>query len=81
MISDREAAKYPFLKDAIALVDTLDLTLEDLVDPGYTRVLDRAEDRVSQAIVIGRRLSSGRPPPSWGTPCQSSSPFPSPTCS
>jgi DNA primase large subunit len=53
MISDREAAKYPFLKDAIALVDTLDLTLEDLVDPGYTRVLDRAEDRVSQAIVIG----------------------------
>ena len=53
MISDREAAKYPFLKDAIALVDTLDLTLEDLVDTGYTRVLDRAEDRVSQAIVIG----------------------------
>lgn len=53
MISEREAAKYPFLDDAVALVDTLGLTLEDLADPGYARVLDRAENRVSQATLGG----------------------------
>ena len=53
MISEREAAKYPFLNDSATLVDTLNLTLEDLADPGYARVLDRAEKRVSQAIIDG----------------------------
>ena len=53
MISEREAAKYPFLKDAVSLVETLGLTLEDLADPGQGRVADRAEQRVSQAILNG----------------------------
>jgi DNA primase large subunit len=53
MISEREAAKYPFLKEAVGLVDTLSLDLEDLADPSYARVLDRAEQRVSQAIMQG----------------------------
>ncbi len=53
MISEREAAKYPFLKEAVGLVDTLSLDLEDLADPSYARVLDRAEQRVSQAILQG----------------------------
>ncbi len=53
MISEREAAKYPFLNDSVKLVDTLSLTLEDLTDPGYARVLDRAEKRVSQALIVG----------------------------
>ncbi len=53
MISEREAAKYPFLKEAVGLVDTLSLELEDLANPLYVRVLDRAEQRVSQAILQG----------------------------
>ena len=52
MISEREAAKYPFLRDAVSLVEVLDVTLDDLVDPSYGKVLDRAEDRVSQAIQV-----------------------------
>lgn len=53
MISEGEAAKYPFLKDAVALVKTLDINLDDLIDPSYSRVLDRAENRISQAILSG----------------------------
>ncbi len=53
MISEREAAKYPFLKEAVGLVDTLNLNIDDLVEPVYDRVLGRAEQRVSQAILKG----------------------------
>jgi DNA primase large subunit len=53
MISEREAAKYPFLNEAVKLVDVLNLTLDDLVDPSHRNVLDRAVERVSQAILIG----------------------------
>jgi len=53
LISEREASKYPFLNDAVTLVETLGLTLDDLSDPGYERVANRAEERVSQAILNG----------------------------
>lgn len=53
MISEREAAKYPFLDEAARLVDMLNLTLDDIVDPAHVRVLNRAEQRVSQAILKG----------------------------
>lgn len=53
MISEREAAKYPFLKGAVALVETLNLKVDDLADPSYIGVLDRGEKRVSEAIVKG----------------------------
>ncbi|MGD2201244.1 MAG: DNA primase large subunit PriL [Candidatus Bathyarchaeota archaeon] len=53
MITEREAAKYPFLNDAVALVDTLGITLDDLVDPVYAKVLEKAEMRISQAILNG----------------------------
>ncbi len=57
MISEREAAKYPFLTDSVALVEALGLTLDDLSDPGHRIVLDRAETRVSQAIIDGEASS------------------------
>jgi DNA primase large subunit len=53
LISEREAAKYPFLKEAISLVDILNLSLEDLSDPNHSNILERAEERVSQAILKG----------------------------
>jgi hypothetical protein len=57
VISEREASKYPFLNDAVTLVEALGLTLEDLMDPGHTKVLDRAERRVAQAIIKGEATS------------------------
>jgi len=50
---EREAAKYPFLKDAAKLVDSLNLQLDDLADSQYAKVLDRAAERVVQAIEDG----------------------------
>ena len=53
MISEREAAKYPFLKETFSLVETLNLKVDDLADPSYSRVLNRSEQRVSEAILKG----------------------------
>jgi len=53
MISESEAAKYPFLKGAVDLVETFNLKVDDLSDPIYNRVLDRGEERVSEAILKG----------------------------
>jgi len=50
---EREAAKYPFLREAAKLVDALNLQLADLVNPTYEKVLDRAAERVVQAIEDG----------------------------
>jgi DNA primase large subunit len=50
---EREAAKYPFLKEAAKLVNTLNLQLDDLTEPAYAKVLDRAAERVIQAIEDG----------------------------
>lgn len=58
MISYREAAKYPFLRETVDLVDVLNLTLDDIADPSYQKVLERAEQRVSQAILTGETIAS-----------------------
>ena len=63
MISEREAAKYPFLREAVGLVDVINLSLEDLSDPSHAKVLDRAEERVSQAILKGKADSALGDPP------------------
>lgn len=46
-----DLAKYPFLKETAEYVKKLDLKLEDLADPDFTRVLDRAKERVEEAIL------------------------------
>jgi len=53
MISEGEAAKYPFLRDAVGLVETLHLKVDDLAAPSYRRILNRGEERVSEAILRG----------------------------
>ena len=50
---EREAAKYPFLTESAKLVDSLNLQLDDLANPVYEKVLDRAAERVVQAIEDG----------------------------
>ncbi|MEM4727939.1 MAG: DNA primase large subunit PriL [Candidatus Bathyarchaeia archaeon] len=60
MISEREASKYPFLKEAASLLEHLEIDLEDLTEQRYGPILDRGEERVIQAIrygVVGEGLS------------------------
>jgi DNA primase large subunit len=46
-----DLAKYPFLKEAVAYVKTLDLKIEDLASPEFSQILERAEERVEEAIL------------------------------
>lgn len=46
-----DLAKYPFLKEASEYVKSLDLKVEDLTSPEYSRILERAEERVEEAIL------------------------------
>lgn len=43
-------AKYPFLKEVGEHIRALDLTVEDFAQPEYSRVLDRARERIREAI-------------------------------
>ncbi|MEM1565399.1 MAG: hypothetical protein QXQ08_05435, partial [Candidatus Bathyarchaeia archaeon] len=46
-----DLAKYPFLKEAAEYVKTLDLKIEDLASPEFSQVLERAKERVEEAIL------------------------------
>lgn len=51
MLSERESAKYPFLKTGLNLIESLNLQLNELAEPNFTKVLDRASERVIEAIL------------------------------
>lgn len=51
MLSERESAKYPFLRSGIQLIESLNLQLTELAEPNFTKVLDRASERVIEAIL------------------------------
>ena len=51
MLSERESAKYPFLKSGIHLIESLNLQLTELAEPNFSKVLDRAAERVIEAIL------------------------------
>jgi len=53
MSSEKVAAMYPFLNKVVELVDIWNLTMDKLIDPFYTSAIDRAEQRISQAILKG----------------------------
>jgi DNA primase large subunit len=46
-----DLAKYPFLKEAAEHVKTLEIKIEDLASPEYSKILERAEERVEEAIL------------------------------
>jgi DNA primase large subunit len=58
MLAEREAAKYPFLKEGLNLLAGLDLQLDELAGPAYSKVVDRAKERVIEAILGGEASSS-----------------------
>ncbi len=54
MLTSREdIAKYSFTKEAAEYIRALDLRIDELVGPEYVRVLDRAEQRVEDALIYG----------------------------
>ena len=53
MLAEREAAKYPFLRVGLDLLEALDLQLEELASPNYIKSVDRAKERVIEAILQG----------------------------
>ena len=54
-----DLAKYPFLKETTKYVKKLDLKIEDLATPEFAKILERAEERVEEAILyvlVSRKL-------------------------
>lgn len=51
--SNQDYAKYPFTKEASEHVKSLDLRIEELGAPEYSKILDRAEERLEQALMTG----------------------------
>lgn len=54
-----DLAKYPFLKEAAEYVKSLDLKVEDLPSPEYSKILERARERLEEAILyalVSRKL-------------------------
>ena len=54
-----DLAKYPFLKETTEYVKKLDLKIEDLANPEFAKILERAEERVEEAILyalVSRKL-------------------------
>jgi DNA primase large subunit len=52
-------AKYPFLKEAAEYVRKLDFKIEDLTSPDFAKILERAEERIEEAIlymIVSRKL-------------------------
>ena len=45
-------AKYPFTPEAAEYVKRLGIQIEDLTSPEYTPVLDRAEERIQEALLF-----------------------------
>jgi len=46
-----DLAKYPFLKETTEYIRTLDLKIEDLSNPEFAKILERAKERVEEAIL------------------------------
>lgn len=53
MLSDLDLARYPFTLQTASLVESLGIKVDDLIDPAYREVLERARERVEEAIREG----------------------------
>ena len=49
-----DLAKYPFLKETVEYIRPLNLQIADLTSPGMEQILERAEERVREAIIHTR---------------------------
>lgn len=52
MLTKSDFAKYPFISEAARYVKTLDIKINELSSPEYELILDRAKDRIEEAILF-----------------------------
>ncbi len=52
-LTTQDLAKYPFTKEASEHIRSLDLTLEELNAEAFGQIVDRAEDRIEEALIVG----------------------------
>jgi len=60
MLSKTDQAKYPVVPEAVEFVRERGLTIDELADRSYAAILDRAEERLRQAIETGSVSSEWR---------------------
>ena len=53
LVSKEDFAKYPFTKEAAEYVKSLDLKTDELAQPEFLEVINRAEERVEGALLNG----------------------------
>jgi len=59
LLSENDLAKYPFIAEAAKYVKNLDIKIDELASPEYNRILERAENRIEEAIInatVDRKL-------------------------
>jgi DNA primase large subunit len=61
VLTRAELAKYPFVLDAAEEVKRLDLNIENLENPGLKSILDRAQNRIEEALKYTPPQVSYRP--------------------
>ncbi len=49
--TQNDLAKYPFLKETTEQMERLSLKIEDLANPELERILNRAAERVENAVL------------------------------
>jgi len=63
-----DLAKYPFLKETVAYMKRLGLKIEELANPEMAQILDRAEERIKNAILtvsVGKKCENAVEIPSF----------------
>lgn len=58
MLTREDFAKYPFTKEGAEYVLARGINVEELANPDYTKILDRAEHRVDEALTEGTITTS-----------------------
>jgi DNA primase large subunit len=61
LLSPPDLAKYPFTKESRNYIKDLNLKVDELVDPDYGEALNRAEQRVEEALLGGEVKWRGEP--------------------
>lgn len=51
LVSKGDLAKYPFTREAIEYIRELDVKVDELVSPEYVEIINRAEQRVEDALI------------------------------
>ncbi len=57
LLTKLDYAKYPFTSEALAYIRTRNIDPAELINPEFLSILDRAVERIKQAVFSGKILS------------------------